>query len=297
MKILKILAACFAVLVLSAFFVFELIFSRSVDNSLSAYAEENITSDSVEPLSGDDPDPSIIDYHWDLSGFDQYNLNLFSYSFNNTLYGITAVTNNDGSITFNGTATSSGWFYVGSQYLVGSFTIKFYGASGLFNVTISYVGTFNDNSLREFNYSSNTLFGIQFNFTQGQVFNNYTLRPMLVKGTYTAETMPAYQPNLKYIFTTGFTNGYRDGYDTGYDSGRNYGYNLGYISGYDTGYSYGRNSQISEGLFKNPLDVFLQPISNFLNTDIFGSFSIGDGFTIAFFVMIALIFIKMFAGG
>ena len=120
---------------------------------------------------------------------------------------------------------------------------------------------------------------------------------MLVKGSYTAETMPAYQPNLKYIFTTGFTNGYRDGYDTGYDSGRNYGYNLGYISGYDTGYSYGRNSQISEGLFKNPLDVFLQPISNFLNTDIFGSFSIGDGFTIAFFVMIALIFIKMFAGG
>ena len=103
--------------------------------------------------------------------------------------------------------------------------------------------------------------------------------------------------NLKYIFTTGFTNGYRDGYDTGSDSGRDYGYNLGYISGYDTGYSYGRNSQISEGLFKNPLDVFLQPISNFLNTDIFGSFSIGDGFTIAFFVMIALIFIKMFAGG
>ena len=114
---------------------------------------------------------------------------------------------------------------------------------------------------------------------------------MLLEGTYVADRMPAYQPNLKYIFTTAFTFGYKDGYDTGYDSGRDYGYNLGYTFGYDVGYSYGRNSQISEELFKNPLDVFLQPISNFLNTDIFGSFSIGDGFTIAFFVMIALILV------
>lgn len=284
MKILKILLACFAVLILSSFFVFELIFSRSVYNSLSAYAEENITSDSVEPLSGDDPDPSIIDYHWDLSGFEQYNLNLFYSS----------------SITIN--AGSEQWLFYSTD------TLKSWGLiEGKTYSIIAY--NLPDGILCQFipGYYSLANFVYTFIFTSGmqiRIGNNivsqqatFVPQVMLVEGSYTSETIPVYQPNLKYIFTTGFTNGYKDGYDTGYDSGRNYGYNLGYSSGYDTGYSYGRNSQISEGLFKNPLDVFLQPISNFLNTDIFGSFSIGDGFTIAFFVMIALIFIKMFAGG
>ena len=280
MKILKILFSCFAVLVLSAFFVFELIFARSVDNSLSAYAEENITSDSVEPLSGDDPDPSINDYHWDLSGFDQYNLNL--------AYEPDFVISNS---TINNSAHPI-------QLGAGDYSISISGATfptGQWQIII--------NDIVVFTFNLTTNLQAPFSLSTPSSFRIYAnngspnAKIMLVKGSYTAETMPAYQPNLKYIFTTGFTNGYRDGYDTGYDSGRNYGYNLGYISGYDTGYSYGRNSQISEGLFKNPLDVFLQPISNFLNTDIFGSFSIGDGFTIAFFVMIALIFIKMFAGG
>lgn len=276
MKILKILFSCFVVLVLSVFFVFELIFSRSVDNSLSAYAEENITSDSVEPLSGEDPDPSIIDYHWDLSGFNSINLNLAE------IFTIS-----------QGVLTNIGDFDIGdytirlvfSDYVPGAQYQLFTSPTGPAIFT-EYVGSVVSFTL---NVTSSL-----YIYVNGIVVPTYV---MLVKGTYTAETMPAYQPNLKYIFTTGFTNGYRDGYDTGSDSGRDYGYNLGYISGYDTGYSYGRNSQISEGLFKNPLDVFLQPISNFLNTDIFGSFSIGDGFTIAFFVIIALIFIKMFAGG
>ena len=282
MKILKILVACFAVLVLSAFFVFELIFPRSVYKSLSAYAEENIASDSVEPLSGDDPDPSIIDYHWDISGFEQYNFNLCN--------GSQPFVQNIGIYSVNELSGNYSFFVSTSEsFLVDQ--LHFYFQSRTTNNVVY------DNLL------SNQVYNLSFSaddynlvsWYDGEITTSFYV--MLVKGTYTAETMPPYQPNLKYIFSSAFTDGYQDGYDTGYDSGRNYGYNLGYNSGYDIGYSYGRNSQISEGLFKNPLDVFLQPISNFLNTDIFGSFSIGDGFTIAFFVMIALIFIKMFAGG
>ena len=251
MKILKILLACFAVLVLSAFFVFELIFSRSVDNSLSAYAEENITSDSVEPLSGDDPDPSIIDYYWDLSGFEQYNLNLLYYSPGiYTFHGLTCSITN-GLFTFNG--TYDGGYSTWWQFL---FTTDFYSTlSCSFNFSGSYnvgnntrVGIVNNSSIEVFSASNLSVdyfsssssnsplwfFGLYLN--DGDSFTNFSVKPMLVKGTYTAETMPAYQPNLKYIFTTAFTYGYQDGYDTGYDSGRNYGYNLGYISGYDTGY-------------------------------------------------------------
>ncbi len=316
MKILKILVACFAVLVLSAFFVFELIFSRSVDMSLSAYAEEDIISASVEPLSSDDIDPSIIDLSWEQSGFDQFNLNLLYYpSGTYTFHGLTCSFTN-GLFTFNG--TYDGGYSTWWQF---PFTTDYYSTlSCSFNFSGSYnvgdntrVGIVNNSSIEVFStsnlsadyFSSSSsisplwFFGLYLN--NDDSFTNFSVKPMLVKGAYTAETMPAYQPNLKTIFVRGFKNGYKDGYSNGYDSGRHYGYNLGYSSGYDTGYdigyNYGRNSQISEGLFKNPLDIFLQPITNFLNTDIFGSFSIGDGFTIAFFVMIALIFIKMFAGG
>ena len=313
MKILKILVACFAVLVLSAFFVFELIFSRPVDNSLSVYAEENITSDSVEPLSGDDPDPSIIDYHWDLSGFDQYNLNLFTINpikdgrfwvaYQSDLSDqLSALPDGDYYISYDVVATSVDpgfsvdncfcWLQITTSETSGDGYYSSTTFTTLNQVKRSYLNFTKTSDIKLFLWG----FGNHDGGAHGSsIFSNFMLLKRITSDNIDF-TIP-YQPNLKYIFTTSFTYGYRDGYDTGYDSGRNYGYNLGYISGYDTGYSYGRNSQISEGLFKNPLEVFLQPISNFLNTDIFGSFSIGDGFTIAFFVMIALIFIKMFAGG
>ncbi len=47
----------------------------------------------------------------------------------------------------------------------------------------------------------------------------------------------------------------------------------------------------------NPLSYFIAPVQTFLDTKLFGVVSIGTVLNVALFVSIALIFIKMFAGG
>ena len=65
---------------------------------------------------------------------------------------------------------------------------------------------------------------------------------------------------------------------------------------YDEGYAAGYNMGQSEQLV-NPLSYFIAPVQTFLDTKLFGVVSIGTVLNVALFVSIALIFIKMFAGG
>lgn len=78
----------------------------------------------------------------------------------------------------------------------------------------------------------------------------------------------------------GYESGYQDGYKTGYDTG------------YSQGYNKGQTEQLT-----NPANFFLQPAIAFMQTDLFGSFSLGDAFQVVMFVLVAIIFIKLFAGG
>lgn len=81
---------------------------------------------------------------------------------------------------------------------------------------------------------------------------------------------------------------YNDFYESGYDKGKKDNYDLGYASGY--------NAAMTEK-FTNPINSILQPVSTFLETKLFGEASIGSMLSVAIFVGLALIFIKMFAGG
>lgn len=69
-----------------------------------------------------------------------------------------------------------------------------------------------------------------------------------------------------------------------------------YDEGYQVGYSEGYNKGQTEQLV-NPLSYFIAPVQTFLDTKLFGVVSIGTVLNVALFVSIALIFIKMFAGG
>ena len=73
-------------------------------------------------------------------------------------------------------------------------------------------------------------------------------------------------------------------------------YDEGYSNGYHNGYHNGYDSGASQGL-TNPLLFFITPIDSFLSTNLFGSVSIGDIISVVLFVFVALIFLKMFAGG
>lgn len=100
-----------------------------------------------------------------------------------------------------------------------------------------------------------------------------------------------YSPDIAY------NNGYTAGYDDGYYSGDyDLGYTAGHTAGYNEGYSSGYNVSQSVGL-TNPITVILDPVHSFLDTNLFGNFSIGSAFTVALFVMVAVMFVKMFAGG
>lgn len=92
----------------------------------------------------------------------------------------------------------------------------------------------------------------------------------------------------------GETEGYGKGYDKGYEDGLND--NTSYDTGWASGHTAGRNEALTEGL-TNPVVYILQPVSTFLDTKLFGVVSIGQMLSVALFVMIAVIFLKMFAGG
>ena len=120
-------------------------------------------------------------------------------------------------------------------------------------------------------------------------------------------------PNPDVGYDAGYDDGYGDGYDAGYDSGRTDGYNEGYEAGnvnasqqYNKGYNTGYNDGYSLGLAAgqnttweslNVVSLFLSPVNSFLSTPLFGSFSIGTAFSVVLVVLLAGIFIKMFAGG
>lgn len=67
-------------------------------------------------------------------------------------------------------------------------------------------------------------------------------------------------------------------------------------SSYDSGFSAGKEAGLTQSL-SNPVSFFLSPLDSFMNIDIFGAFSLGDMFSVILFVCVALIFIKVFAGG
>lgn len=68
-------------------------------------------------------------------------------------------------------------------------------------------------------------------------------------------------------------------------------YDKGFKAGYDKGKLDGSPVDL------NPISVFLEPVSAFLNIKLFGFVSLGLVFNIVLFVSLALIFIKLFAGG
>lgn len=98
------------------------------------------------------------------------------------------------------------------------------------------------------------------------------------------------------VYQDGYDSGYTDGESIGYQSGYTAGDSAGYIRGHTVGYAEGVNKGHSDSI-TNPISTFLEPVHQFMNTPFFGTLTYASIFNIVLFVLIALIFIKMFAGG
>ena len=104
--------------------------------------------------------------------------------------------------------------------------------------------------------------------------------------------------------TAGHETGYNQGYEAGETAGHETGYNQGYEAGETAGHEAGFNQGYTEGYdegastgLTNPIEYFIKPIDEFMSVKIFGTLAIGDIISLVLFVTIALIFLKMFAGG
>lgn len=110
----------------------------------------------------------------------------------------------------------------------------------------------------------------------------------------------AYMEDPEVTYNQGVVAGNEEGYNTGYEEGYNSGlndnsqYQAGYNQGYSVGLAAGQNTSWGN---LNVVTLFLSPVNDFLSTPLFGSFSIGTAFSVVLVVLLATIFIKMFAGG
>ena len=115
-----------------------------------------------------------------------------------TTNGVTSIINEDGSITLDGTATALIWFPLNSNFdfEVGDYTmyISDEPKSGL----ILYSDVGNAETIRNFSISEAITKNIALRIISGTSFENFTIYPMILKGTYTLDTIGEYEP---------FTNG------------------------------------------------------------------------------------------
>ena len=158
-----------------------------------------------------------------------------------------------------------------------------------------------DGLLLDINLSAAS-FNVRWSF-KGGASNSYTTSLSLFSLDISSELENAYNQGYNAGHQSGYNSGYEAGYALGYNDGSQVGsdqgsfdkgYNTGYNDGYSVGLAAGQN--ISWGNL-NVVSLFLSPVNSFLATPLFGSFSIGTAFSVVLVVLLAAIFIKMFAGG
>ena len=97
---------------------------------------------------------------------------------------------------------------------------------------------------------NNRNFSMSFMLKKGTNYDGCFIKPMLVEGEYNKSNKIPFQPNLKYI------------YDTGYNDGYNKGYNSGYQDGYSDGLEGYRDNELSI-FYNSKITLYFQKNKNY----------------------------------
>ena len=209
--------------------------------------------------------------------YEEYNKNILYFSNKSrTNNGVTYKMEN-GVIYLDGTCTNDFYIPLAEGYVVSDITgnnlLNNYQGKSLsmwwdnnFNVVDGSTGEltfFNNlgdskgvrvwnNNVAYFTFSNTSRnFSIKFLLKKGTNYDNCFLKIMLVEGHYNKLTKLAFQPNLKYIYDSGFQHGHYVGYDKGYKDGYDDGYLTGLEDYRDNVASIFYNSKISLYFEKN----------------------------------------------
>ena len=114
-------------------------------------------------------------------------------------YGFTLTVNDDKSITINGTSTSSSYAYFriaeNLTLPAGNYTLSNGNNNAAVNsfLFLDDGNTFPKTNVSNVTLTEDTVIKPYIRIAPGATMNKETVYPMIVKGTYTAETMPAYE--------------------------------------------------------------------------------------------------------
>lgn len=115
-----------------------------------------------------------------------------------TTNGVTCTVNKDKSVTLNGTNNgTTSWFKLGNEFTLpaGTYTLSNGNAEAIYSKAIFYddAHNFTTANITTATFTSNVTIKPYIRINAGASFNNLTIYPMIVEGTYTAETMPNYE--------------------------------------------------------------------------------------------------------
>lgn len=123
--------------------------------------------------------------------------NIFNYTRTTktiTTNGVTSTINDDGSITLDGTATALTWFVLNSAFdwESGDYTMYLTDSKIVGFLLYSDVGA--TDTIKQFNVPTTKTKDIALEIEPGTSFNNLTISPMILKGSYTLENIGDYEP-------------------------------------------------------------------------------------------------------
>lgn len=120
-----------------------------------------------------------------------------------TVQGLTFTLNEDKSITINGTntgntGTGTAFFRLADNFVLpaGDYTLSNKNANASGNSFIFYDDSYNfvTKNISNATFTKDTTIKPYIRVKAGATVNNQTIYPMIIKGTYTEETMPTYKP-------------------------------------------------------------------------------------------------------
>lgn len=140
-----------------------------------------------------------------------------------TVQGLTFTVNEDKSITINGTntgntSTGTAFFRLADNFILpaGDYTLSNKNANASVNSFLFYDDSYNfvTKNISNATFKKDTTIKPYIKVKAGATVNNQTIYPMILKGAYTEETMPAYKPyqEQKVTFPLGNQKLMKDSY-------------------------------------------------------------------------------------
>lgn len=137
-----------------------------------------------------------------------------------TVQGLTFTVNENKSITINGTNTGTGtaFFRLADNFVLsaGNYTLSNKNSNANINSFLFYDDSYNfvTKNISNATFTKDTTIKPYIRVKAGATVNNQTIYPMIIKGTYTEETMPTYKPyqEQKVTFPLGNQKLMKDSY-------------------------------------------------------------------------------------